>query len=306
MDPLYIIGALVAGGAVFFAAYWLAVNIQFRRMNPVDRAELIRRISMKTDRGSLKQQGVGIIRAFVGYRGSNSVLAFGWLISFAASYAIGLAANWGLVRALFLAIPVSLLGLTIIVRRSARRMRIQFERQLMTAMPLISGQLESGAGKKRALERVVEVIEDPLRSEISQMLSKMEAGSTLLAASQELLARYPIPAMKLFVAAIEADENSSGGELAPILRAIAEGLERSFELRAEAQAEIAQSRYQFYGIVTGLAAIAFIMYNMGGPETKAAFASPIGLIVMIPILANAVWGVVRIQKLFNQAEAGTR
>lgn len=304
MNVMFVIGALVCGGAIFYFAYWAGINISFRRMNPVDRAELIRRISMKTDRGSLRDRGVGVIRAFVGFRGSTQVLAYSWALAFAGTYTLALALRWGYLGALALAIPASMLVLIMMVRRSAKTQRTRFERQLMTAMPLVAGQLEAGAGIKRALERVVEVIEDPLRGEIAVVLNKVEAGLSIVEAIRELEEKYPIAAMRLFVAALEANADSGGGQLAPVLRAISEGLERAFELRAEAQAEISQSKYQFYGILAGLGLITFLMYNMGGAETKQAYTSFLGLVVMIPILLNALWGVLRVRKFFNQAERG--
>lgn len=301
-NPLFLLGAMLAGGAVAFAVYWLGIHIAFRRMNPVDQAALIRQIAMKTDRGSAKKRFTNFIRSFTGYKGAANVLTYGWILAFAITVTGALALGRDLISSIYMAVPASGVVVAMMARRGTRRQKIKFERQLMSAMPLIASQLEGGGGLKRSFERVVEVVEDPLKSEFVLLLNQVEAGASIVDAVKDLHERYPTPAMRLFEAAMEADANSPGGKLAPVLRAIAEGLERTFELRAEAEAEIAQSRYQFYGIVAGLAGIAFVMYNMGAEQTKAAFTSPLGMLIIIPVLANAVWGVLRVQKLFRQAE----
>ncbi len=301
MELTQIIGYLLLAGVIFFITYWLFIRLAWARMNPVDQAEMVRRISLKRDKTSLQAKLQRTINQYKGAEGSGGVIIYGWLFAVAAAFAVGIAGGLNPLIALLIALPASLLILLLVAKWVAKTRKKRFEQQLMTAMSLIAAQLESGAGLKRSFERVVEVVDNPLQEEMIIVLTQVESGSTIVEAISAMRDRYPSSAMKLFVAALEADADSPGGKLAPVLRSIADGLEKQFELRSEAEAEIAQSRYQFYGIVGGLAVISFLMYAMGGEATKASFHSPIGILIMVPILANAVFGVWRINRLFAEA-----
>lgn len=302
MDPILALGILVSTGAMFFFFYWVFIRLAWRRLTPVDQAEIIRRQNMKKDRRSLQERFQVYIRQYTGLKGSFGPLIYGWLIAVAAAFAGGVAAGLGLLTAVVVSLPISFLIVLFMAKRTTRMRKTRFERQLMTAMALIATQLEAGGGLKRSFERVIEVVEDPLQGEMITLLNQVESGSTMVEATIEMGRQFPSSAMKLFVAALEADAASPGGRLAPVLQSIGSGLEKQFELRAEAEAEIAQSKYQFYGIVGGLTVIGLLMFNMGGAQTRSAFMSPVGLLIMIPILSNAVFGVWRIMRMFNVAK----
>ena len=294
--------ALVGAGAIFFLVYWIGLKLSWRRLTPVDQAEIVYNLSLRKERRTLSERIYGYMRRYTGVEGAGNVLAAAWLLAFTTALAVSLAFRFAPIAALFTAVTGSLVVMAVAARMITGRRVVAFERQLMNAMKLLANQLESGAGLRKAIEKVVTVVEDPLQREWVSLLQQLSAGTTLVEGMQDLYERYPSPGMRLFVAALEADAASPGGRLAPVLRSISEGLEKEFELRAEANAELAQSRYEFYGIIAGLTGVGFIIYRMGGETTRDAFNSPLAWVVLGVLGFWALVGVWRMNRLF--AEAG--
>lgn len=301
MNTLWVVGSIAGGGAIGFTAYAVALWLQRRNLSPVEKALLYQQLYGSREQRSLTDR-FNILISRYGVSSSLRVALWGWGTTYVL-VAVGLA-GFGLspVVALLAAAPASLAGLFAVLVRATGKREAMFERQMMTAMSLLAGQLESGAGLRRGIERVAEVVEDPLRGELDTLLRRLAAHTTMLDAFGLMAKRYPSPAMRLLISALEVDAASPGGKLAPVLRAIADGLEAQFRLASEGKAELAESRYQFWGILIGLAVIAVLFYNLGGESTKAAFHTMIAWVIMSVAGLNALFGIWRVTRLFKAAE----
>jgi Flp pilus assembly protein TadB len=106
--------------------------------------------------------------------------------------------------------------------------------------------------------------------------------------------------MQMLVVTVRIDEER-GGKMADALEQAAENVRRDFELGAEAQAELSQEKGQFYGILGILVLFAVIMIGNADPTAKAAYTSMSGFIALAVATANAVFGVVRVLRVFSKA-----
>ena len=96
--------------------------------------------------------------------------------------------------------------------------------------------------------------------------------------------------MTLFVTALRVGEQR-GGAIAPAIEMSAATIREDFELRAEAQSEVAQERAQFYGIAGLIGFLAITTIGRSSPEAREAFFSPVGLIVLLIGVGNYALGV---------------
>ena len=200
-----------------------------------------------------------------------------------------------------LAVAVCFLTVWGILRAIVERKRRLFRRQLLQALTLMASQIEAGSGPKRALEQIVAQLEDPLGEELGAALAQTVASKDLVGALRDLSVRYPSRAFSMFIAAMEIDE-MQGGSLAPALRQAAALLSRDFELVEEAQAELSQTRSEFF-IVTGIIGfICVFMFEAGGQAAHDAYTSFIGIVILSIFIANFAFGIFRVLKLLSKAK----
>jgi len=164
-------------------------------------------------------------------------------------------------------------------------------------------QLHAGSSAQLALERIVPNLPDPLRSEFDLALLRKRANMELSDAIAEVAKRYPSRAMDMLVAALRIDEQR-GAKMAPALEQAASTVRQDFELRAEAEAEIAQERMQFFGIVGIIGAIVIFMFTRNSADQRDALTSPAGLTMIGAAAGNFVFGILRVLAMLQKAKEG--
>lgn len=296
-----LLAALATAGTIYFTAQYLESKRLFKTMTNIERA------NAQIEEERIVRSKLSILEKIQkylkdrGYEGDWTPIILAITLLYLLS-AVGLTiagvSTWiGSVLALPAAIAIALAALGTVKRRR----RKLFQVQLMQAFGLIATQIEGGDGAKRAIEKTVALVEDPLRSELTKSLNTLVGSASLVTALKDLETRYPSRPMSLFIAAVEIDDKV-GTRLAPALRTAQTSLERDFELTAEANAEISQARGEFYAIT---AIIAFIAISLiGGAEgiSKEVYTSLAGMIVIGVAAANYVFGIIRSFKIFRVAQ----
>lgn len=295
---LSILAAILTGAAIYFGSEWLGAKSRHKSMTNIERANA----QIEEDRASTKKADpMARFQKFLKTRGYEGdwipiilVVSVLYMVSAVALKMIGIGTWVGAVLALPAAIVVCFAGLA----TAKRKQKKKFQMQLMQALGLIATQIEAGDGAKRAIEKTVGLVEEPLRGEFTNSLNSLIGTASLVTALKELQERYPSRAMRLFVAALEIDDRV-GAKLAPALRQAQTSLEKDFELAAEANAEVSQARGEFFGIT---AVIGFIVVSLvGGSQgiTREAYSSTIGMIILGICGVNYVWGILRTLKIFR-------
>lgn len=291
---------LAAAGAGYFFASWLFSVTSHRRATLIQRANAT---IAEAKRLEERQGFSGRLREMAAKRGWSGTLwplVAGFLFLYVGVLLVTSAIGLNIVLALIVAVPLCLGASWVLVRRIDGRRKELFRRQLLQALDLLASQIEAGSGPQRALAQIVNQIDNPLGEELERTLAEASASKELIPALQDLYWRYPVKALAMLIAAFEIDQQV-GSKLGPVLRSAAQTLSREFELTAEAQAEVSQTRSEFY-IVTGIILfICFYTFTMGGPMVQGAFHSVAGIIVLTLAGLNFAWGIFRVSRVLSKA-----
>ena len=206
----------------------------------------------------------------------------------------------GVPRAI-LALPASLLIVGGISASAANKKKRLFNKQLMQALDLFAAQLKSGLSSVRAMEQTLPSLPQPLRGEMAIALEKYRASAKLGDALAEVQERFPSRAMQMLVVSVRIDEER-GGRMADALEQAADNVRKDFELGAEAQAELAQEKAQFYGIVLILGIFSYITLIRADENTMKSFTTMPGSAIIFIAAANAVFGIFRTLRVFSKAK----
>jgi len=295
---------LGAAGAAFFLVRGIQGKAALRSMTNLEvlRAERDA-ATARENRMPARQRANEMLRRN-GYDGDlfPVVAAMGFLYLFAIVLlrVIGLAYPYGA----FVALPAAVGIAGSVVAVAARRRRRKFNQQLVELLDLLASQVASGHGAHKALTIVVPTMQEPLRAEMSGVLEDYRATKDLVGALTLLAEKYPSRAMAMFVSALEIDR-AEGQAIGPALKQAADLLKRDFALAAEANAEISQTRGEFFGVIGILGLIAGKMIFGSGSQAGHAYTSGVGLIVLVVGFANVLFGIWRFLRLLNSARGDT-
>ena len=290
MNLTYLLLSVAAGLAVAL----LYVAIQQTRASQSQslkdlRDEMVAAAEYARQHRTVKQRFADALKQ-AGWHGPTSPLiwigVFSFLLVAVALAAVGIGGIFGVVVA---APMTGLLGLMIATVTRTRRQRA-FQRQLVGAFDNLAAKLRAGSSPSRAFEDLAPTLPEPLRSEVLRALDAHRSSVPLSEAMEAVARRYPSRPMTLFVTALRVGEQR-GGAIAPAIEMSAATIREDFELRAEAQSEVAQERAQFYGIAGLIGFLAITTIGRSSPEAREAFFSPVGLIVLLIGVGNYALGV---------------
>lgn len=300
MSALTVVASILFGGSVYFFFRWTQ---QWRE--EAAKTELERR------RERIDAETRKMLREPARVRVRRSLSSWGWegdlaplflaasLIYLLLSVVVGAVGVRGPL-AFALAFPMSLLIVGLFNQSLVSRRQRAFHRQLMQALDLFAAQLKAGMSAVRAMEQVLPSLPQPLRGELSVALEQHRAARPLGDALDDIQQRYPSRAMQMLVVAVRIDEER-GGKMADALEQAAENVRRDFELGAEAQAELAQEKAQFYGILAILALFVFFTIGRAEPDQREAYFNGGGAVFMIIAGANVAFGIFRVLRTFKKA-----
>jgi len=294
-----LLASLFSAGALYFAVMWFAARRELAARSDIERRKAAIEKANR-ERTSVRDR-LHAYAASNGWNGDLSVVSIALLFIYAAIVAALSLINVQGWFAPIIAVPVSAMAVLWASSATVQRRKTAFNRQLVQALDLLVAQLQSGVSAQLALERIVPNLPDPLRSEFDTALIRKRANLELSDAIEEVAKRYPSRAMTMLVAALRIDEKR-GAKMALALDQAAASVRRDFELRSEADAEVAQERLQFFGIVGIVGGIALFLF-VGGSETQQeALMSPMGFTFIGLAAANFVFGIVRVMRMLAKAK----
>lgn len=188
-------------------------------------------------------------------------------------------------------------------RRLYDKRREKFRRQLLLMITMLGTQIKDlGTGPTRALAQIVPQLEDPLGTEMTQVLAQVAASRDLVEALTELSQRYPSRAFTMFILTLEMSDTVGGVSIAPTLERLAATLQKDFDLTEEAHTEVAQTKAEFYAVTAIVAFICFILFEKSGSTNQAAYTSSFGIIALVIGLGNYAWGIWRVRRALAKAK----
>lgn len=219
------------------------------------------------------------------YGGVFLAFALGWAISGMIVSGIGLA-----VIALF--IP------DLILKRSISQRRLNFGKQLVDVLILMTGAVRAGYSLPQAIEMVSKEMKAPASDEFRRVRHEIGLGLSLTQALSNLVTRMENDDLYLVVTAININ-SQVGGNIVTMLEAVTSTIRERVRLFAEVRVLTAQQRFGSYILTflpVGMAAAMFFInpdYMMRLFEPQI-LCIPIGAAVMVIIGNFAVRRLARI------------
>ena len=150
----------------------------------------------------------------------------------------------------------------------AAQQRKIFLEQFPNAVDLVARSLQAGHPVPVALGMVAEQAPDPIGSEFGITLDEMSFGLDRDEALANMVKRFPVPELHLFVAAIQITRES-GGNLAEVFLKLADVIRGKATLKKKIAALTAEGRMSCM-VLTGLPIFLFLILSLVRPEFYAA------------------------------------
>jgi tight adherence protein B len=183
----------------------------------------------------------------------------GWLISGSTLPGVGL----GL---------LSYLAPGILLRWRINKRQINFDKQLLDVLVLITGAVRAGFSLLQALELIVRELKEPASVEFGRVIHESSLGIEVPQALRNLANRMNNDDLNLIVTAIEI-QYKVGGNMATMLSAVSETIRERIRLFGEVRVITTQQRYTGYLLSVLPFAIGGIMFMMS-PDYMSRLFEP--------------------------------
>lgn len=181
--------------------------------------------------------------------------------------------------------------------KKKEKKRIQkFNDGLADMISTVVGSLRAGFSFPQALKTVVEESDDPISTEIGNVLKEMQYGSSLEDALNELHERMPSEDLELMIQAILI-QRQVGGNLATVLDKIVQTIRDRTKIQRQIVTLTAQGKLS--GIVIGLLPVilAVLLYLIEPDYIGTLFTNVIGMAMLGAGIISGVIGFILIRKV---------
>lgn len=300
---LIVLVGLATLGAVYFLLAWFYELRRLRKMTYIEVRNAQIEEELQRERRLTTKERIRAKLTSLGLGGDPAPLAMG--VAFAYLLVASVLSFLGLpsVAAAAIAAPTAIAAVVAFAARRRAKMAAEVPNQTLQLLRNVVTYLESGSTPQQAFNQAALSLANPMRDDVLAALAS-RVGSEPLAKSLEPVAlRYPSQAMTLLQAALEINDRV-GAKLAPTLRQAAAVVESQLELAAEATAEVSQAKGEFIGVTVIIGFIGVMMMLTTGESARAAYLSPLGLVVLGLGIANFVFGVWRTMRTLRLAGSG--
>jgi tight adherence protein B len=272
------------GLAIFFAVYYYADEI----MGKLYKAS----VGKKTDiMKHMKLMGME-----VNERKINAMLAS---ISFGVGLIVFLIAWPNFYAGVILGLSFGILGFQLppIIFHSLYEKRCTlFVEQMVDALTIMANGVKSGANPAQSMQRVVEIMGNPISAEFGQVLTQTQFGQSFEEALNDLAVRIPRPDVQMFVVAINILKET-GGNMSETFETIVTTIRERQKLEKKISAMTAQGVMQG-AIVTCIPFILLaVFYFLDPSHIQPMFTTTMGLVMLAGMLVLQIIGGVMIKKI---------
>jgi tight adherence protein B len=198
------------------------------------------------------------------------------------------------------AVLISVAGPPIVLNGLVARRRRRFLDQLPHAVDLIARGLQAGHPVSSAIAVVAKEMADPIGPEFALVIQEMTYGLDRDAALQNLIERFPLAELRMFVASLEVTRES-GGNLAEVFLKLAESIRAKSQLRKKIDAISAEGRLSFW-VVSALPIVVGGALMLMRPDFYTEVAGdplfwPMMAVapIMLTIGATIIWRMVNVK-----------
>lgn len=171
-----------------------------------------------------------------------------------------------------------------------------FVDQMVDALTIMGNGISSGSNAPQAMQKVVEIMGNPIKAEFGQVITQTQFGQSFEEALVDLSERIPRPDVVMFVTAINILKET-GGNLAETFTTIVLTIRERQKLEKKISAMTAQGVMQ--GII--VTSIPFILgavfFYMDPNYMKPMFTTTLGLVLLVVMLGLQIIGGFMIKKI---------
>ena len=172
----------------------------------------------------------------------------------------------------------------------------QFVDQMVDGLTIMANGIKSGSNSTQSMERVIEIMGNPISQEFRQVITQHQFGQSFEDALLDLGERIPRPDVQMFVTAINILKET-GGNLAETFETIVTTIRERQKVEKKIQALTAQGLMQGL-IVTMIPFILAAVFLVIDPNyIKPMFNTTLGLVLLFAMLGLQIIGGVLIKKI---------
>ncbi|MGZ3742784.1 MAG: type II secretion system F family protein [Pseudobdellovibrionaceae bacterium] len=172
----------------------------------------------------------------------------------------------------------------------------QFVDQMVDGLTIMANGIKSGSNAMQSMERVIEIMGNPISQEFRQVVTQHQFGQSFEEALLDLGERIPRPDVQMFVTAINILKET-GGNLAETFETIVTTIRERQKVEKKIQALTAQGLMQGL-IVTMIPFILAIVFLVIDPSyIKPMFNTTLGLVLLFAMLGLQIIGGILIRKI---------
>lgn len=171
-----------------------------------------------------------------------------------------------------------------------------FVDQMVDALTIMANGVKSGSNPQQAMQRVVEIMGNPVSAEFGQVITQTQFGQSFEEALTDLGERIPRPDVQMFVTAINILKET-GGNMSETFETIVSTIRERQKLEKKIAAMTAQGVMQ--GII--ITSIPFVLlgvfYFIDPTYIAPLFSTTMGLVMLVAMLGLQIIGGVMIKKI---------
>ncbi len=172
----------------------------------------------------------------------------------------------------------------------------KFVDQMVDALTIMANGVKSGSNPQQSMQRVVEIMGNPVSAEFGQVITQTQFGQSFEEALSDLGERIPKPDVQMFVTAINILKET-GGNLAETFQTIVSTIRERQKLEKKIAAMTAQGVMQGI-IVSCIPFILGVVFYLIDPSYIAPmFSTTLGLVLLVAMLGLQIIGGVMIRKI---------
>lgn len=183
-----------------------------------------------------------------------------------------------------------------LVRLLYEKRCIRFVDQMVDALTIMSNGIKAGSNVAQSMERVTEIMGNPISQEFREVLTKQQFGQSLEEALNDLGTRINKPDVQMFVTAINILKET-GGNLAETFATIVLVIRERQKVEKKIQAMTAQGMMQGLIVTMVPFVMGIIFYTLDPAFIAPMFNTTLGLILCFVILALQIIGGIVIRKI---------
>lgn len=184
----------------------------------------------------------------------------------------------------------------LVVRFLYEKRCTQFVDQMVDGLTIMANGIKSGSNSIQSMERVIEIMGNPISQEFRQVVTQHQFGQSFEEALLDLGERIPRPDVQMFVTAINILKET-GGNLAETFETIVTTIRERQKVEKKIQALTAQGLMQGL-IVTMIPFVLAVVFLVVDPAyIKPMFTTTLGLVLLFAMLGLQVIGGILIKKI---------